>query len=83
VDQTLGYLRESLSNWTERDQTAKNLYEKITQTTYQNNANFVDDLEDQERRYITEMLQYEMDYAKNEQDSVRYQALKSIFDLLD
>ncbi|WP_025028539.1 hypothetical protein [Caldalkalibacillus mannanilyticus] len=83
MEQTLGYLRESLSNWVERDPTAQHLYQKIEQKSYHDNANFIEDLDEKERTYITEMLQYEMDYAKNEQDQVRYDALRSIFDLLD
>jgi hypothetical protein len=83
MERSLGYLRESLSNWTDTNETARQLYSMIETQPYESNATFIEDLGDEEKTYLQEMIRYEMNYAKNERDKVRYDALNSIFRLMD
>jgi hypothetical protein len=83
MEKSLAYLRESLSNWTDRNETAKGLFSMIEHKKYHDEKEFIDDLGEEEVVYLTDMLPYELKYAKNEKDEVRFESLNKIYELLD
>ncbi|MFC7392372.1 sporulation protein [Scopulibacillus cellulosilyticus] len=82
MDYTLDYLKESLSNWVDRDDRALNLFHKIENHQFPNEEAFVEVLSEEETEYLHDVLRKEMAYAKNEQDEVRYSQLSDVFEQL-
>lgn len=82
LEMTLGYLRESLSNYTEEDQVCRKVYEKLERNNYQNEEEFVRDLTTQEIEKLNEIMKEEIDYAKQEQDEKRARELNEVYELL-
>lgn len=82
MDQTLGYLRETLSNYIEDHSEGRNLYKKLTKGVYTSEASFVRDLNQREIHFLNRMLPKEINYAKEEQDEKRAHELNEVFELL-
>ncbi|ARK30695.1 sporulation protein [Halalkalibacter krulwichiae] len=82
MDTNLAFLRESLSNHLENHQICQRIYNKLENNQYMNEDEFVRDLEDNEATILNLILQYELDYAKNEQDEERVKQLNGIYELL-
>lgn len=82
MDKTLGYLRESLSNWAENNEYALQLFKKIESNQYKNEEEFVRDLSEEEVIYLNNVLPTELEYAKDEQDGLRYAQLNEVFEQL-
>lgn len=80
MDQTLAYLRETLSNYEERE-LANTIYNKLKKP-WTNEKEFVDHLEQEEIQYLSKMLPKELEYAKDEQDDKRYNELMNVFEQL-
>jgi predicted transcriptional regulator len=82
MDQTLGYLRETLSNYTEQYTVCQEIYEKVKQEKYTSEGAFVRDLSAEEIDFLNKILPDEIQYAKDEQDEKRAYQLNEVFELL-
>ncbi|GAE24517.1 sporulation-specific SASP protein [Halalkalibacter wakoensis JCM 9140] len=82
MDSNLAYLRESLSNHLEDHPICQRIYHKLETKQYKDEDEFVNDLEDNEATILNLILQYELDYAKNEQDEERLQQLNGVYERL-
>lgn len=82
MDVTLRYLQESLSNYTEKYQSCQSIYDKLKQNDYQNEFEFVNDLDEAEMEVLDLVLKKEINYAKKEQDEKRSQELNEVYELL-
>jgi hypothetical protein len=58
------------------------MYNKLESNQYKNEDEFVRDLDENESSILNLILQYELDYAKNEQDEERVEQLNGVFELL-
>ncbi len=81
IDNTLKYLRESLSNYSENE-VCQHIIRKIEQNHYKSEKEFVDDLEEAEVAYLDNVLENELNYAKNVQNDERVQQLTEVFEIL-
>ncbi len=81
IDRTLQYLRESLSNYDD-DKLSMSIYKKLKNKTYQNEREFVEDLDDKEMQYLNQILEREINYAENVQDDTRVQQLREVYELI-
>lgn len=82
MDATLGYLRESLSNYTEKYESCQAIYKKLKENQYRNEEEFVNDLNEAEMAVLDLVLKNEIQYAKNEQDKKRAHELSEVYELL-
>jgi hypothetical protein len=82
MDVTLGYLRESLSNYTEKYESCQDIYKKLKENHYQNEGEFVNDLNEAEMAVLDLVLKNEIQYAKNERDKKRAHELSEVYELL-
>ncbi|CAG9609615.1 sigma-G-dependent sporulation-specific acid-soluble spore protein CsgA [Pseudoneobacillus rhizosphaerae] len=82
MDQTLGYLRETLSNYTDQYSIGQKIYEKVKQQQYTSEGKFVRDLSPEEIDFLNKILPDEIQYAKDEQDEKRAHELNEVFELL-
>lgn len=82
MDQTLGYLRETLSNYTEKYTIGQKIYEKVKQEHYTSEGEFVRALTAAEIDFLNKILPEEIQYAKDEQDQKRAHELNEVFELL-
>jgi hypothetical protein len=82
LDRTLGYLRETLSNYTEQYSLGQSLYEKVSQLKYTSEGAFVKDLSEEEIDFLNKILPDEIQYAKDEQDEKRAHELNEVYELL-
>jgi Minor curli fiber component A len=81
IDHTLDYLRESLANYQENEM-CQQIINKLQAKTYAGEGEFVKDLEDEEMTYLHDVLENELDYAKNVQYDQRVKELTEVFELL-
>ncbi len=58
------------------------MYHKLETNQYKDEDEFVRDLDENETSILNLILQYELDYAKNEQDDKRVEQLNGVFELL-
>ncbi|WP_458412733.1 sporulation protein [Schinkia sp. CFF1] len=79
MEQTLAYLRETLSNYLNEHEISQHIYEKISKKAYNREDAFIDDLNEKEVRYLSDILPDELRYAKEEQDEKRYHELNNIY----
>ena len=82
MDKTLGYLRETLSNYTDDHSEGKHIYRKLSEGHYTSEGSFVRDLNQKEINFLNKMLPKEINYAKEEQDEKRASELNEVFELL-
>jgi galactose mutarotase-like enzyme len=82
MEQTLGYLRETLSNYNEEHGIAKHIYKKLIENKYKNEEEFVKDLSEKEIDYLNHMLPDEIEYALDAQDYKRVYELNEVYELL-
>ncbi|MEH7076759.1 sigma-G-dependent sporulation-specific acid-soluble spore protein CsgA [Neobacillus drentensis] len=82
MDNTLGYLRETLSNYTDDHSEGKHIYRKLSEGHYPSEGDFVRDLNQKEINFLNNMLPKEINYAKQEQDEKRAKELNEVFELL-
>ncbi|WP_407668341.1 sporulation protein [Oceanobacillus damuensis] len=81
IDNTLEYLRESLSNYIENDM-CQQILAKMEANKYANEEKFVSDLDGEEMNYLDMVLENELDYAKNVQNDIRVQELNEVYEQL-
>ena len=82
MEKTVAYLREILANYTEKDPISKVIYNKIEQGNYQSEGALVRELTFEESEYLNQVLPWEIQYAKNEQDEQRAYQLNEVYELL-
>lgn len=82
MDKTLGYLRETLSNYTDDHSDGKNIYHKLSKGHFTSEEDFVRHLNQKEINFLNKMLPKEINYAKEEQDEKRAHELNEVFELL-
>lgn len=82
LDKTLGYLRETLSNYIDDHSEGRHIYHKLLEGHYASEGSFVRDLNQKEIAFLNKMLPKEINYAKEEQDEKRAHELNEVFELL-
>jgi Minor curli fiber component A len=82
MDQTLGYLREILSNYTDEHSEGRQLYRKLAEGNFSSEGAFVKHLNQKESDFLNKILPKEIDYAKEEQDEKRANELNEVYELL-
>ena len=82
MEQTLAYLRESLSNYSDEQKVSKRIYEKLLQKPYESEGAFVRVLDEEEIEFLNKVLPDEINYAMEEQDFKRVQELNEVYELL-
>ncbi|PLR98763.1 sigma-G-dependent sporulation-specific acid-soluble spore protein CsgA [Bacillus sp. T33-2] len=82
MDQTLGYLREILANYTEEYPVSKHLYDRIDRQAFSSEGEFVRTLSYEESRFLNHILQEEIRYSNEERDEIRARQLNEVYELL-
>lgn len=82
MDKTLGYLRETLSNYTEQYSIGQQIYNKITKHHFASEGSFVRQLSAEEIDFLNRILPDEINYANEEQDKKRARELNEVYELL-
>jgi hypothetical protein len=82
LEQTLAYLRESLSNWTDNYALARVISTKLDSAPYQSEEAFVKDLSDDESVFLNDILQREMSHSRSEGDDIRLEELNNVYENL-
>lgn len=82
MDKTLGYLREILSNYTDKHAEGKLLYKKLIEGNYDSEETFVRNLNRKEVDFLNKILPDEIKYALAEQDKLRAYQLNEVYELL-
>ncbi|WP_147532011.1 sigma-G-dependent sporulation-specific acid-soluble spore protein CsgA [Bacillus marasmi] len=82
MDKTLGYLRETISNYTDQYSIGKRIYKKLASQAFQNEEAFVRVLDQEEIDFLDKILPDEINYAKEEQDAKRAHELNEVYELL-
>jgi hypothetical protein len=82
MDQTLGYLREILSNYSEEHSEGRHLYQKLSEGHFPSEESFVRHLNSTEIDFLNKILPNEIKYAKEEQDEKRAYELNEVYELL-
>jgi len=81
MEQTLAYLREILSNYTESHGEGKQVYDRL-QRFKGSELDFIKELSQKEMRFLNEILPEEIKYALDEQDEKRANELNSVYEQL-
>ena len=84
MDQSLGYLREILSAYSENDENdvGKRIYNRISKHDYPSEGKFVNQLSQVESHYLNRVLIDAIKYSKQEQDYERARQLNEVYELL-
>jgi hypothetical protein len=82
MDQTLGYLREILSNYSDEHSEGRHLYRKLSEGDFISEESFVRHLNSSEIDFLNKILPNEIKYAKEEKDDKRAHELNEVFELL-
>jgi Minor curli fiber component A len=81
MDFTLGYLKETISNY-DNHSVAQKISEKLDIGQFKSERDFVLTLEDVEVDFLNNVLPDEIKYAFNEQDFIRGNQLNEVYELL-
>ncbi|WP_102027390.1 sporulation protein [Salirhabdus sp. Marseille-P4669] len=82
MDQSLAYLHEVLSNYTDQIDAARALDEQLSENQYRSEGEFVRSLEEEDGRMLSEILQKEIHHANQAGDFERVYQLNEIYELL-
>jgi hypothetical protein len=82
MDQTLGYLREILSNYSDEHSEGRHLYRKLSEGQFTSEGSFVRELNSKEINFLNKILPNEINYAKEELDEKRAHELNEVYELL-
>ncbi|WP_077214384.1 sporulation protein [Bacillus dakarensis] len=82
MNQPVGYLKEFLSNYTDRSDVAQEIYSIIREKDFTTESSFVRELNEQHISFLDQILSDAISYAKNEQDEERANQLNEIYELL-
>ncbi|MRX70950.1 sporulation protein [Bacillus lacus] len=82
MNKSLGYLREAISNYTDRNEQSISIDYKLQNGSYQSERYFVDVLSDEEISFLNSVLPDEIRYAMDEKDYQRVHELNEVFEQL-
>ncbi|PAE18671.1 sporulation protein [Bacillus sp. 7504-2] len=82
MNQSLGYLKEILSNYTDRSDLCKEIYAMIKRNDFISEESFVQELTSEQIDYLNKILPDEINHAREVNDSKRVEQLNEIFELL-
>lgn len=82
MDQTLGYLRETLANYNNEHSKGRHLYRKLSEGNFSSEESFVRQLDTSDIHFLNKILPDEINYAKEEQDEKRAKQLSNVYELL-
>jgi hypothetical protein len=82
MDNTLGYLREILSNYSDQHSEGRQVFRKLSEGNFTSEGDFVRKLSQKEMNFLNEILPKEINYAKQEQDEKRAHELNEVYELL-
>jgi hypothetical protein len=82
MNQPLGYLKEILSNYTDRSDEGKEVYSIIREYDFTNEESFVKKLSDEQVDFLNKILPDEINHAKEAEDHERANQLNEVFELL-
>jgi hypothetical protein len=82
MDQSLAYLHEILSNYTEEYHAIRDLDQKMMENNYDSEGSFVRTLDEEESRMLREILTKEMHHANESGDHERGYQLNEVYELL-
>jgi hypothetical protein len=82
MDKTLGYLRETLSNYTDEHSHGRHIYRKLMEGHFPSEESFVRQLNSNEIDFLNKILPDEINYAKEEKDQKRAKELNEVYELL-
>jgi Minor curli fiber component A len=81
MDQSLQYLREIVSNYTEGHGQGKRIYD-LLEKNYSSEEEFVSSLSEKDIQFLNTILPEEINYARDEQDDTRAEHLINVFEQL-
>ncbi|WP_453995517.1 sporulation protein [Bacillus nitroreducens] len=81
MDKTLGYLIESISNYSD-DKISRIILNKVMNNQYISEEAFVRDLDEEEIEFLNKVLPDEINYAMDGRDFKRVQQLNEVYELL-
>lgn len=82
MDNTLAYLREILSNYTEQNALCQQMYERVHKERYRSEGEFVRSLREEEIAFLNEILPEEINHANEVNDRERAYQLNEVYELL-
>lgn len=82
MNQPLGYLKEILSNYTDRSDTGKEIYSIIREYDFTTEESFVRKLSDEQINFLNKILPEEINHAKEAKDEQRANQLNEVYELL-
>ncbi|MCM3568941.1 sigma-G-dependent sporulation-specific acid-soluble spore protein CsgA [Neobacillus mesonae] len=82
MDKTLGYLRETLSNYTDDGSGGIQIYQKLKNGNFKSEGEFVKSLSQEEINFLNKILHAELQYAEEVQDDKRVYELNEVYELL-
>ncbi|WP_019156082.1 sigma-G-dependent sporulation-specific acid-soluble spore protein CsgA [Robertmurraya massiliosenegalensis] len=82
MNQPLGYLKEVLSNYTDRSDVCQEIYSIIREHDFTTEESFVRKLSNEQIDFLNKILPDEIDHAREVEDSERVEQLNEVFELL-
>lgn len=82
MNQPLGYLKEILSNYTDRSDTGKEIYSIIKEFDFITEESFVRKLSAEQIDFLNKILPDEINLARESQDNERYSQLNEVYERL-
>jgi len=82
LNQPLGYLKEILSNYTDRSDTAEEIYSIIREFDFTTEESFVRRLSGNQMNFLNKILPDEINHAKEAHDNERENQLNEVYELL-
>lgn len=82
MDQTLAYLHEVLSNYTEDHKAIQAIDEQMVGNNYSSEGSFVRSLDEEDIRLLEQILEKEIHHANAAGDYERSQELNEVYELL-
>ncbi|MEQ6388575.1 sporulation protein [Bacillaceae bacterium S4-13-58] len=82
MDQSLAYLHEILSNYTEDNEAIRNIDENMLNQSFSSEGDFVRNLHEQDRRMLEQILLKEIHHANQVGDHERGYQLNEVYELL-
>lgn len=82
MNQPLGYLKEILSNYTDRSDTGKEIYAIIKEYDFESEESFAQKLSEEQINFLNKILPEEINHAKEADDRERANQLNEVFEQL-
>lgn len=82
LNQPIGYLREILSNYTDRSDLAEEIYSIIKSYDFNSEESFVRKLTQEQIDFLEQILPDEINHAKGGQDDERAHQLNEVYEQL-